>query len=945
MNKRLFFIICFVILLTPSLFSQMNLVLQTANTGSILKTQFHPTANYLLSVDDEGTIVIWDMKQRKQYASFNFTKHLKDVSFVNDSVIVVSVGGSLQFWDFTNNQLIQKLETSGTAAKIVVLKHRIIFLDGAIYYLNEWNSEKINRWSNHDMGLFEDFYISENGKTMALLQGKSVLLYDFESKINKGEIKTTVQDMLLLDSLNVMSIATKSSSIITYNYSEKIKKKNAIVNNRRSKHYKAVGFAGNKGVVGNANDIITIYDLSSGKIIKNFKNHGFSIHSLSLNQSGTILAVGSESGQVKIYDVDAHKEIVNLVGLSAVVNSIYFMPDSVTVLLGYDNGQIKSWNLKTHQIHTAHIPKGRIDRYRQANYSLYSLEKGSAIAYKTWQGGLLKKQTKGIVYRLKIDENLQNLELKKYKEHIFPEASFNKLIRLNKAKHYELTSNSKPLQIDSTVVINDAALSLNKAFILASATDGMIYFIDAETGDLLLQMFSSNDEDFFYATTEGYYFSSKTALKSVGVRYKDDLLSFEQIDLLYNRPDKVLKLIGYSSPEYIQLLETAYYKRLRKLGADENELSRLDNLPTIKSNIDELPIKTKTKEWRIHYSASSTNDELKAIHVFINGIPIYGKEGVTINGSKAEGNLDVTLTQGKNHIQLFAEATNGLKSIRENSHIDYTISELPNLYVLTIGSGTFTDSSFDLTYASKDAKDMANLFQESKYFKQVNTKTLVDINVNNENIEHAISWLQQAQINDVVIVFFAGHGILDDSLDYYLSATNIDFVNPQNGGILYTNLENKIGALRCRNKVLFVDACHSGEVDKEEIALTEEQVAEEGGLVFRAVGAGVEHIGGSSTFELSKNLFADLRQNNGVVVTSSAGGAEYALEGSNWSNGVFTYSLIDGLQSGKADLNGDKKITLTELQKYLSVEVPKLTQGKQTPTSRVEILEQDIRIW
>jgi hypothetical protein len=84
--------------------------------------------------------------------------------------------------------------------------------------------------------------------------------------------------------------------------------------------------------------------------------------------------------------------------------------------------------------------------------------------------------------------------------------------------------------------------------------------------------------------------------------------------------------------------------------------------------------------------------------------------------------------------------------------------------------------------------------------------------------------------------------------------------------------------------------------------------------------------------------------NNGTTVISSAGGTEFAIESENWRNGAFTYCLLYGLSSGDADLNKNKLITLSELQEYLLFEVNRITNGSQTPTSRVENLNNDFTL-
>jgi hypothetical protein len=94
-----------------------------------------------------------------------------------------------------------------------------------------------------------------------------------------------------------------------------------------------------------------------------------------------------------------------------------------------------------------------------------------------------------------------------------------------------------------------------------------------------------------------------------------------------------------------------------------------------------------------------------------------------------------------------------------------------------------------------------------------------------------------------------------------------------------------------------------------------------------------------------QELFTNLSKGNGAVVISAAGGLEYAYEGPDWKNGVFTYCVRNGLENGQADMNNDKIITVNELKEYLGKEVETLTAGQQKPTSRRENLEYDWKVW
>ena len=97
--------------------------------------------------------------------------------------------------------------------------------------------------------------------------------------------------------------------------------------------------------------------------------------------------------------------------------------------------------------------------------------------------------------------------------------------------------------------------------------------------------------------------------------------------------------------------------------------------------------------------------------------------------------------------------------------------------------------------------------------------------------------------------------------------------------------------------------------------------------------------------ELSKLLFVDMRLSQGSNIISSASGTEYAIEGDEWENGLFTFVLKKAIIDKLADLNGDKSIEIMELQIYLRGEVSTLSGGKQNPLSRKENAKNNFIIW
>lgn len=505
-----------------------------------------------------------------------------------------------------------------------------------------------------------------------------------------------------------------------------------------------------------------------------------------------------------------------------------------------------------------------------------------------------------------------------------------------------------------------AAFAQSKKQIVITPTFGPASIWDYETGKELVKLLApakiGEKANWLTITPDNYFYGTKEMSQSIFYVGNGKVYSFEQFDLQYNRPDIVMARLGYASPDQITLYKRAWEKRIRKMGFSpaDFEKEQIGNVPvlTFKSNTG-LFEKTNNKQFNISFKAQDDLYRLARLFVSVNGVPIYGMKGRNILGLNAkviEQNLSIPLSQGKNAIRVSVMNEKGVESLVERMQVTYAPDTpiVPDLHVIAIGVSQFVQSDYNLTYADKDANDLVTLMKGAKGYGQVYVHHFTNEQATASNILSIRSTLEKTEVDDHVIVFVASHGLLDDELNYYIAMHNTQFNNPKVGGLRYDKLEALLDGIPARNKLMLLDACHSGEIDKEESTLSASNVAVSGSIKsrgFKTVQTKSSGIGLQSSFELMKELFADLRRNNGAVVISSASGKEFAFESSEWQNGVFTYALLEGIKYSYADTNKNKVISVSEIRNYVDERVVQLTNGKQHPTSRTENLENDFVVW
>jgi hypothetical protein len=300
---------------------------------------------------------------------------------------------------------------------------------------------------------------------------------------------------------------------------------------------------------------------------------------------------------------------------------------------------------------------------------------------------------------------------------------------------------------------------------------------------------------------------------------------------------------------------------------------------------------------------------------------------------------DHPLSQGENRIETSITNVNGTESYRMPLYVNYTpaVKQKEMIRFIGIGIDKFSQIQYNLQYSTKDIRDLAQKLKE-KYKDSIIIDTLFNEDVTTQNVKALKQKLLQTTENDKVIVSYSGHGMLSKEYDYYLSTYSVNFNKPEENGLPYDELESLLDSIPARKKLMLIDACHSGEVDKEDLitlnATSDSLIKGLKPVAYKKEG----HLGLKNSFELMQSLFVNVGKSTGATIISAPAGTQFAFERKDLKNGVFTYSILEAMQNNPV-------MKISELKSIVGKRVEDLTKGLQKPTSRNETIAVDWRVW
>jgi WD40 repeat protein len=250
------------------------------------------------------------------------------------------------------------------------------------------------------------------------------------------------------------------------------------------------------------------------------------------------------------------------------------------------------------------------------------------------------------------------------------------------------------------------------------------------------------------------------------------------------------------------------------------------------------------------------------------------------------------------------------------------------LHALFVGAGDYVGQEYDLQAPPYDAEALASALQEVAgrlLPSRISIATLTTQSndpANRPTRKNIVNWFEkvrkEASSSDVVLVFFAGHGVekIGDSRDYFFLTceSNPSDVTASSVGtttISGEDLKKLLASLPANKQVVILDTCHSG--------------AASGNLIDKSRSVSGDY----------QRAWESIRESTGTWMLAGASADQKSYESTNVDHGMLTYALLEAIDQATPEA------LRTSTDGFLFVDVEKWLGFAAT---RVETLKNEVGI-
>ena len=216
-------------------------------------------------------------------------------------------------------------------------------------------------------------------------------------------------------------------------------------------------------------------------------------------------------------------------------------------------------------------------------------------------------------------------------------------------------------------------------------------------------------------------------------------------------------------------------------------------------------------------------------------------------------------------------------------------------FALLIGVSEYSEGLRPISSAILDVEAMRRVLEHPDMGAFDQHQVTVLPNPDKGSMEKAVDDLfADRQKDDLVLLYFSGHGLKAQNARFFLSTR--DTGRDQNGdfrratALAASKLQEYITDSRSQRQIIILDCCFSG-------ALVQ-------GMPIKGELNIQEELGGK-----------------GRAILTSSSPSEYSFESDNKDLSIYTKYLVEGIETGAADKDGDQLISVNELHEYASERV------------------------
>ena len=477
--------------------------------------------------------------------------------------------------------------------------------------------------------------------------------------------------------------------------------------------------------------------------------------------------------------------------------------------------------------------------------------------------------------------------------------------------------------------IHAAAFSPDDKSFVTSSADNTCILWNSVTGEPLYTFFTVYYQDYLVIDKFNHYDGTEAARKLLYFTCGTEVIELDQVkDQLWvpNLAERIMK--G----------ETINAKTLDEL-----------NICGLTPEVEDA----SSKAGEYHFKIKARRGGLGETVLLVNGIEArrYNPTALKKNGEvydlviNKEELKNFFIAGKENPVTVKAFTTgNAISSrgVKINEDKTKEAATPPNLYAVMIGVSEYKGDELDLKYAAKDATDIsAAVGNAAKKLLNADGKEHVfmyNLTTANERYQlpekNSIKKLleeigKKATANDILLIFFAGHGVMTGEADkkqfYFLTADASKAAAASavaDVGISTAELTEwmKPQNIQAQKRILIFDACNSGQAIKD----------------FVKMGTGDQnYIAGRSDDKAQQIKAIDkLNEKSGLFILSASASNQSAYEMGRYSQGLLTYSLLKAIKQQPDILSNGKYLDVSrwfDAAKETVSEISKESGARQDP--------------